>query len=179
MHTRKCKAKHHPLFVCSVCSPIKFFIGFLDPISAPLEVLVWFFFSIGIFVYLKWSRNKHQSGFIQKLLRLLKQRTKMQGGNVTVVAEVWMRLCTISIPHVKASTSRVLATSAINNRHWGLLFTAHKKTMERIQRDSHYFNPMKVIRTWEDKRDLDSIGDPYALLLAGLEERERVLRVEV
>ena len=28
------------------------------------------------------------------------------------------------------------------------------------------------------KQELDSIGDPYALLLAGLEERERVLRVE-
>ena len=28
------------------------------------------------------------------------------------------------------------------------------------------------------KQELNSIGDPYAMLLAGLEERERVLRVE-
>ena len=28
------------------------------------------------------------------------------------------------------------------------------------------------------KQELDSIGDPYALILAGLEEREHVLRVE-
>ena len=84
MHTHKCKAKHHPLFVCSLCSLIKFFIGFIDPISACLEVLVWFDFPSEIFVYLKWSRNKHQSKFMQKLLRLFKQR------NLTVVAEVWM-----------------------------------------------------------------------------------------
>ena len=46
MHTGKHKAQHHPLFVRSLCSPIKFFIGLTDPISAGLGVLVWFYFSL-------------------------------------------------------------------------------------------------------------------------------------
>ena len=75
----------------------------------------------------------------------------MQSRNSTVAAEVWMQLCTISIPHLKASTSRVLATSTINNRHWGLSFTAHKKTIGRIKKDNQYFNLMKVISPWENK----------------------------
>ena len=60
----------------------------------------------------------------------------MQSGNLTVVPEVWMQLCTISIPHAQASTSRVPATSTINKRHWGLSFTAHKKTMGQIKKDN-------------------------------------------
>ena len=75
----------------------------------------------------------------------------MQSGNLTVVAEIWMRLCTISIPDVKASTSRVLATLTINKRHWGLSFTAHEKTMGRIKKDNQYFNHMKVINPSENK----------------------------
>ena len=75
----------------------------------------------------------------------------MQSGKLTVVAEIWMRLYTISIPHVKASTSRVLVTSTINNCHWALFFTAHKKTMGRIKKDNQYFNHMKVIGPWENK----------------------------
>ena len=84
-----------------------------------------------------------------------------------------MRLCTISIPHVEASISRVLAMPTINKRHWGLSFTAHRKTMGRIKKSNLYFNHMKVLNPWESK-----IGDPYGFLLAGLEEGERVLRVE-
>ena len=75
----------------------------------------------------------------------------MQSRKLTVVAKVWMRLCTISIRHVKASTSGVRATSTINKRHRGLLFTAHKKTMRRIKKDNQYFNHMKVIGPWENK----------------------------
>ena len=75
----------------------------------------------------------------------------MQSGNLAVVAEVWMRPCTISIPHVKALTSRVLATSTTNKRRWRLLFTAHSKTMGRIKKGNHYFNHMKVIGAWENK----------------------------
>ena len=56
-----------------------------------------------------------------------------------------MLLCTISIPHVEASISRVLATSTINKRHWGLSFTEHKKTMGRIKKGNLYLNHMKVI----------------------------------
>ena len=75
----------------------------------------------------------------------------MQSANLTVVAGVWMRLCTISIPHVKASTSRVLATSTINKRHRGLSVRACKKTMGRIKKDNQYFHDMKVINPWENK----------------------------
>ena len=39
--------------------------------------------SIEIFVYLKWSRNKHQSKLIPRILRLFKQRKKMQSRNLT------------------------------------------------------------------------------------------------
>ena len=100
----------------------------------------------------------------------------MQSGNLTVVAEVWMRLCMISIPPVKASTSRAQATSTINKRHWGLLFTAHRRIMGQIKREP-------LIQSYDSyrpmgKQELDSFGDPYALLLAGLEKRERVLCVE-
>ena len=56
-----------------------------------------------------------------------------------------MRLCTILILHVKASTSRVLATLMINNRNWGLSFTACKKMMGRIKKDNQNFNHIKVI----------------------------------
>ena len=56
----------------------------------------------------------------------------MQSRNSIVVAEVWMLLCTTSIPQVEASISRVLATSTINKRHWGLSFGDHKKKMGRI-----------------------------------------------
>ena len=75
----------------------------------------------------------------------------MQSWNLTVVAEVWLRLCTTLIPHVQASTSRVLAKSTINKRHWGLSFTAHKKMMRRIKNDNQYFNHIKVINPWETK----------------------------
>ena len=102
-------------------------------------------FFIEIFVYLKWRRNKHQSKFIQRMLRLFKQTNKMQRGNLTVVAEVWMRLCRISIPHAKASTSRLLATSTINKRHWHVSFTVHKKMMGGIKKGNQYFNHLKVI----------------------------------
>ena len=59
--------------------------------------------------------------------------------------------CTISIPQIEAWISRVLATSTINKRHWGLSFTEHKKTMERINKGNLYRNHMKVINTWENK----------------------------
>ena len=72
MHTSKHKDQHHPLFVCSLYSPIKFFIYFIDPDSARLGVLVWFYFSTEIFEYLKWSRSKHQSKCNQRILRLFK-----------------------------------------------------------------------------------------------------------
>ena len=62
-----------------------------------------------------------------------------------MVADVWMQQCTISIPHVQASPSRVLAASTINKRHWGLSFKAYKKTMGRIKKDNQYFNHMKGI----------------------------------
>ena len=94
-----------------------------------------------------------------------------------MVAEVWMLLCTMSIPHVEASISRVLATSMINKHHWGLSFTEHKRTLGRIKKGNLYLNHMKVINPCK-KQELDCIGDPYALLLAGLVEGERVLRVE-
>ena len=81
----------------------------------------------------------------------------MQSGNLTGVAEVWMRLCTISIPHVKGSTSRVLATSTINKHHWGLLFMAHSTTMGRIKKGNHCFNHMKVIGPWENKNWILSV----------------------
>ena len=75
----------------------------------------------------------------------------MQSGNLTVVAEVWMLLCTISIPHIEASISRVLATSTINKRHWGLSFTEHEKMMGGIMKDNLYLNHMKVTNPWENK----------------------------
>ena len=62
-----------------------------------------------------------------------------------------MRLRTISIPYVQASTSRFLATSTINERDRGLSFTAHKKTMGRIKKDNHYFNHMKVTNPRDKK----------------------------
>ena len=37
MHTSKHKAQHHPLFVCSLYSPIKFFIILLIPVLLVLE----------------------------------------------------------------------------------------------------------------------------------------------
>ena len=76
----------------------------------------------------------------------------MQSGNSTVVADVWMRLCTISIPHVEASTSRALATWATNKRHWGLSFMAHKRGMGRMKTDNQYFDHMKVIGPWRRKK---------------------------
>ena len=75
----------------------------------------------------------------------------MQSGNLPVVPEVWMLMCTISIPHVEASISRVLATPTINKRHSGLSFTEHKKTMGRIKKGNLYPNDMKVINPWENK----------------------------
>ena len=75
----------------------------------------------------------------------------MQSGNLTVVAEVCMLLCTISIPHVEASISRVLATSTINKCHQGPSFSGHKKTMGRIKKGNLYPNHMKVINPWENK----------------------------
>ena len=101
----------------------------------------------------------------------------MQSGNLTVVAQVWMPLCTISIPHQEASISRVLATSTINKRHWGLSFREHKKTMGRIKKGNLYLNHMKVINPWE-KWNWIPLVILIFLLLAGLVEREHVLRVE-
>ena len=62
-----------------------------------------------------------------------------------------MLLCTISNPHLEALSSRVLATSTIHKRHWGLSFTEHKKTMGRITKGNLYLNHMKVINPWENK----------------------------
>ena len=75
----------------------------------------------------------------------------MQSGNLTVVAEVWKPLCTILIPHVEASISRVLATSTIHERQWGLSFTEHKKMMGRIKKGNLHPNHMKVTNPWENK----------------------------
>ena len=72
----------------------------------PHEVLYWFYgfhfcssWSLGlvlffseIFVYPKWRRNKNQSRFIHRILRLFKQRNKMQGGNLT------LQYCTVCSP---------------------------------------------------------------------------------
>ena len=69
----------------------------------------------------------------------------MQSGNLIVVAEVWMLLCTISIPHVEASISRVLATSTIHKRHWGLSFSEHKRTMGRIKEGNLHLNHTPMI----------------------------------
>ena len=78
----------------------------------------------------------------------------MQSGNLTVVVEVWMLLCTISIPHVEMSISRVLATSTINKRHWGPSLPEHKKTMARIKRGNLCLNHMKVLNPWENKNGI-------------------------
>ena len=84
MHSRKCKAKHHPLVVCLLCNPIKFLSVLLIPILPVLESWSFFIF-MEIFVYLNWRRNKHQSKFNQRILRLFKQRNKMHSGNLTLV----------------------------------------------------------------------------------------------
>ena len=55
-----------------------------------------------------------------------------------------MLLCTISIPRVEASISRVLATSTIHKRHWGLSFTEHKRTIGRIKKGNLYLKHMEV-----------------------------------
>ena len=101
----------------------------------------------------------------------------MQSGNLAVVAEVWMLLCTISIPHVEGSIAWVLATWTINKRHWGLSFTEHQRTMGRIKKGNLYLNHMKVSNPWENKDWILSVI-LNALLLAGLVERERALRVK-
>ena len=75
----------------------------------------------------------------------------MPSRNLTVVPEVWMLLCTISIPHVEASISRVPATSMINKCHRGLSFTEHKKTMGLIKKGNLYLNHMKVINPLKTK----------------------------
>ena len=51
---------------------------------------------------------------------------------------------------LEAPTSRVLATSEINKRHWGLSFAAHKKMMGGINKGNQYFNHIKVIGPWEN-----------------------------
>ena len=65
-----------------------------------------------------------------------------------------MLLCTILIPHVEASISRVLATSTINKRQWGLSFTEHKRAMGRINKGNLYLNHINVINRWEDKNSI-------------------------
>ena len=80
MHATKHKAQHHPLFVCSLYSPIKFFIILLIPVLLVLESSL-VFFSTEIFEYLKWSRSKHQSKCNQSIQRLFKKRNEMQSGN--------------------------------------------------------------------------------------------------
>ena len=92
-----------------------------------------------------------------------------------MVGEVWKQLCSISIPHVKASTSRVLATSKINKL--GSFFHGALEDDGGNQERQPIFQSYESYRQM-GKQELDSMGDPYALLLAGLEERERVLRVE-
>ena len=45
MHMSKHKAQHHPLFVCSLYSPIKFFIILLIPVLL-FGVLLWVYFPL-------------------------------------------------------------------------------------------------------------------------------------
>ena len=44
MHMSKYKAQHHPLFVCALYSPIKFFIILLIPVLLVLESRSGFIF---------------------------------------------------------------------------------------------------------------------------------------
>ena len=44
MHMNKHKAQHHPLFVCTLFSPIKFFIILLIPVLLVLESWSGFLF---------------------------------------------------------------------------------------------------------------------------------------
>ena len=69
MHMSEQKARHHPLCVCSLYSPIKFFIILLIPVLLVLESRSGLF-STEIFEYLRWSRNKHQSKCNQRIQRL-------------------------------------------------------------------------------------------------------------
>ena len=78
----ECKAKHHRVFTRSLYSPIKFFIGFIAPISARSEVLVWFYFYRNHCLP-ESSRNQQQGKYIQKQQSLFKQRIKMQSGKKT------------------------------------------------------------------------------------------------
>ena len=79
-----------------------------------------------------------------------------------------MLLCTISIPHVEALISRVLATSTINKRHWGLSFREHKQTMGRIKKGTLYLNHIKVINPWENKNWIPLVILMLCYWLAGL-----------
>ena len=42
MYTSKHKAQHHPLFVCSLYNPIKFFIILLIPVLLVLELVCFY-----------------------------------------------------------------------------------------------------------------------------------------
>ena len=81
-----------------------------------------------------------------------------------------MQLCTISIPHVKASTSRVLASLG-SFVHGAQEDDGANQERQPVFQSYERCQPM-------GKQEFNSIGIPHALLLAGLEERERVLRVE-
>ena len=43
------------------------------------------------------------------------------------------------------------SSSNVDDPHWGLSFTEHKKTMGRIKKGNLYLNHMKVINPWENK----------------------------
>ena len=89
----------------------------------------------------------------------------MQSGNLTVVAEVWMLLC--------ASSSNVDEQQASLGSfvHGAQEYDGPNQERQPLSQSYESYQPM-------GKQELDSIGDPYALSLAGLVERERALRVE-
>ena len=171
----QCKAKHHPVLICSLCSPIKFFILFIDFISACLEVLVWFYVYRNHCVP-EWSRNQQQGKYNQNQLRLSKLR--MHAKREINSGSKGMDATLHDIDSTRQSVD-LASSSNFDSQQMSLGSFVHgaqeddgvNQERQTIFQSYESYRPM-------GKRELDSIGDPYVLLLAGLKERERVLRLE-
>ena len=176
MHSRKCKAKPHPLFVCLLCSPIMFFIGFIDPISACLGVLVWFYFYRNLCVpeMEQEQTPKQVQPEDTETIQTEEQYAKREfnSGSRGMDATV----------HDIDSTRRsaeLASSSNVDDQQASLGSLVHGAQKE----DGANQERQPLFQSYENyqplgKQELDSLRDPYVLLLTGLEECERVLRVE-
>ena len=170
MHTSKCKPKQHPLFVCSLCSAIKFFIGLLIPFLLVLESWSGFILQQNLCVT-EMEQEQTPKQFHPKDTETIQTEEHDAKWEFNSACR-GMDATVHDIDSTRQSVGLAISSN-VDDQQTSLGSFAHGAHID----DGANQERQPIFQSYESyqpigKQELDSIGDPYALLLAGLEERE-------